>query len=186
MDGAGAMPNPLHELLSQGRAGDDRAREAAYAELVRLITLFVRSGMGRRLRDHRESMDVCQSIARSFVDDHGSGGIAFDNDGAIINYLRTVVSSKLAMLARHDGAAKRTAPADAPGGPATPAPDHALRHDEAREALNRRFTESDREVARLRLAGMSWDDIGAQLGESSQALRKRWSRLAERLSEDLA
>lgn len=97
----------LHSLLAQAAEGDARAREQALGELLRLLSIFVRAAMGRRLRDHRESEDVCQSIARSFIEDLGTGRLRFENEAAVVGYLRTVVQTKLALLARHDGAAKR-------------------------------------------------------------------------------
>lgn len=183
-----SQPGPLYEQLSRGAAGDAAAREEAYTELCRLITIFVRAGMGQRLRDHRESIDVCQSIARSFVEDHGAGKIRFGNDGELIEYLRTVVQTKFARLSRHDNAAKRTPTGEGPStspppsGPITP--HESLEHGERLREVDEQFTDEDREVARLRLGGMSWDQIAAQLGQSPQALRKRWSRLAQRLSDD--
>jgi hypothetical protein len=174
---------PLYEQLSRGQAGDAAAREEAYAELCRLITIFVRAGMGQRLRDHRESVDVCQSIARSFVEDHGAGKIRFGNDGELIEYLRAVVQTKFARLSRHDNAAKRVPTGDGPSTPPPMMPSDSLEHTESLREVDEQFTDEDREVARLRLGGMSWEQIAAQLGQTPQALRKRWSRLAQRLSD---
>lgn len=174
---------PLYEQLSRGEAGDVAAREEAYAELCRLITIFVRAGMGQRLRDHRDSVDVCQSIARSFIEDHGAGKIRFGNDGELIEYLRTVVQTKFSRLSRHDNAAKRVPTGEGPSTSAPMMPYESLEHGECLRDVDARFTDEDREVARLRLGGMSWEQIAAQLGQTPQTLRKRWSRLAQRLSD---
>jgi RNA polymerase sigma factor (sigma-70 family) len=184
----------LHQLLAQAAGGDDLARERAFSELNRLLTIFVRSAMGSRLRDHRESADVCQSIARSFIQDHAGGAVRFENDAAVVGYLRTVVRTKLAMLARHDGALKR-------GGGSTPSSldddagpfpaDHAQRSAgesmAAREELERvrsGLSEQDQELARLRLAGMDWTQIADRLGRAPAALRKQWSRVTQRLMDE--
>jgi len=82
-------------------------REAAFAELMRLVMISIRAGMGRRLRDHRESADVCQSVAKSFVEDFESGRVSFETEAQVAAYLQRVVQSKLVDLARHDAAAKR-------------------------------------------------------------------------------
>lgn len=175
--------SPLYEQLARATADDPAGRERAYAELTRLITVFVRVGMGSRLRNHRESVDVSQSIVKSFVADHGSGKLHFDNDGSLIRYLRTVVQSKLSELARHDNAAKRTPTgflADSHG--ASPSPQSEVLGHEAERAIADQLSDADREIARLRLAGLEWDQIAARLGQSPESLRKRWSRLAARLS----
>jgi len=70
--------------------------------------------------------------------------------------------------------------------PAVPARhDHRLRAAEAEGALLRRLSAEDLEVARLRLAGVGWDQIAARLGVDAQTLRKRWSRLSATLAADL-
>lgn len=183
----------LHNLLDHA-ADNQAARELAYAELLRLVTMFVRAGMGPRLRSHRESLDVCQSIARSFVEDHQHGAVRFESEAALVAYLKTVVSSKLALLARHDGAHKRGGGAVAvpladdhyaePAG--CPAPAKALLAREALDSVESRLTPDDHEVARLRLQGMDWNQIAQRLGRDPAALRQRWSRLARSLADDHA
>lgn len=173
-----------------GRDPDDRARDRAYAELLRLVRIFVRARMGDRLRDHRESADVCQSIAKSFVDDAARGLLAFDSEQALHAYLQRVVRSKLAELARHDQTLKRT-PAEGAGfidgelaphsGPTASMQTQAR---EAGETLVRRLSPEDAEIARLRAAGMEWSAIAVTLGLSEASLRQRWSRLQRRIASE--
>lgn len=198
------MPGPdLHALTNE--TADPAARERAYAELLRLVTIFVRArlgargaaGGGDRLRDHRESADVCQSIAKSFYDDASKGALKFDSPAALNGYLQQVVRTKLAELARHDGAAKR-------GGPDAPRPgriDAGADPDlaEARDPTASVQALSDEQLARLlaaltpdesqlvamRRQGLEWPDIAAALGVSEGSLRQRWSRLRKRLEEVL-
>ncbi|MCP9874374.1 ECF-type sigma factor [Synechococcus sp. Cruz CV-v-12] len=193
------MPDQgLHNLLSAARAGESDSDAAAFGELLRLVRLLVRSGMGRRLRDFRESADVCQSIARSFVADHRSGAIAFQSEQQLVAYLRTVVASKLASLARSDQAVKRGGPhphvrtaslrdADhlADAGAASHGADpltHVV-NAELSDQADAILTDDDRELARLRLRGMDWSQIAEHLHQDSQVLRKRWSRLMARLGD---
>lgn len=193
-DYARDMPtDDLHKLLVEADGGNPAAAEQAYGELLRLVRMFVRAGMGRRLRNHRESADVCQSIARSFVEDHRARAIKFGSDAELVAYLKTVVRTKLAMLARSDGALKRggedrpvaldgtpeAAPADE-----SPDPADALRASETLDDIGRRLADDEREIARLRLAGMNWDQIASRIGGDAQSVRKRWSRLMERLNRD--
>lgn len=195
------MPDDgIHNLLSAAGAGRSDVDDAVFAELLRLVRLLVRSGMGRRLRDFRESADVCQSIARSFIADHRAGAITFESEQQLVAYLRTVVASKLASIARSDQALKRGGPrglghasgqrgvdqvADTAGAarghavdPSTPAV-----NAETSEQVDAALTEDDRELARLRLRGMDWSQIAAHLNQDPQVLRKRWSRMIERLGD---
>jgi DNA-binding NarL/FixJ family response regulator len=101
MPGPGGALTPLLRRASgEDAAADPAAREAAFDELLRLVMIAVRAGMGRRLRDHRESADIGQSVARSFVDDFEHGRVAFTTEAELAAYLQRVVRSKLADLAR--------------------------------------------------------------------------------------
>lgn len=195
----------LQSLLGRacGNAGggsgavDPRDREAAFEELLRLVMIYIRAGMGRRLRDHRESSDVCQSIAKSFVSDFALGKLRFETEAQLAAYLQRVVQSKLADLARSDAAAKRgggarALPLDATGvdggagvgAAATPAGEGAsadLRRDEAYERVIADLSEDEQAVVRLRKQGQSWEQIARILGKDAAALRQQFSRAQRRL-----
>ncbi|MBK7403286.1 MAG: sigma-70 family RNA polymerase sigma factor [Phycisphaerales bacterium] len=182
-------PAALSAFLTRASGDDPRERDRAYGELVRWVRIVVRAEMGRRLRDHRESADVCQSIAKSFVDDFEGGHVRFDNERALAGYLRLAVRNKLAELARMDGALKR-------GGGV-----RAISEDDARplaegdteertlagagwERLRGTLTDEDRHLAELRMRGLEWETIGEQLGTNAAAARQRFSRIVRRLRED--
>jgi hypothetical protein len=170
-------------------------RERAFAELSRLVTVFVRARMGPSVRaggGGRESIDICQSVAKSFVEDAGRGKLAFENEAALMAYLKTVVKTKLAEAKRRDeariSAAGGSIVMDAADGSsvgskggATPSVDVAM--GQAIDAAWEGLSDEDREVARLRRAGMEWGLIAAQLGQSEAALRKRFSRLQEKVRD---
>lgn len=169
-------------------AGDPRAREAAFEELLRLVMISIRAGMGRRLRDHRESADVCQSVAKSFVDDYEAGRVRFETEAQLAAYLQRVVRSKLADLARHDVAAKRGGGARAGEQSVGEVPDAAaagasaaLRADEAHDRVMRGLTEPEQVLIRLRAQGLSWEQIAAVLDRDAAALRQQFSRIQRRL-----
>lgn len=175
----------LTALLDENAGAD--ARERAYAELLRLVTIFVRVKMGDRLRDHRESADVCQSIAKSFVDDAARGMLRFENQGALHGYLQQVVRSKLAELARHDGAVKRATPAgggvvDAEAAEADD-PSASIRalSKEELERVMAGLTAEEGQLITLRHRGLEWRDIALTLGVSEASLRQKWSRLFKAL-----
>ncbi|HYE62039.1 MAG TPA: sigma-70 family RNA polymerase sigma factor [Phycisphaerales bacterium] len=179
----------LSGLLARACAGSDpRAREAAFDELLRLLTIYVRAGMGSRLRDHRESMDVCQSLARSFVDDFEGGRIAFESEAALAAYVRQCVRSKLADLSRHDRAAKRGGgavtqglPGDGPHG--GPGPASAAIAREAVAGALAALNEDERTLLRLRSQGLAWEAIARELGRTPEAVRQQFSRVQRRLAQ---
>jgi DNA-directed RNA polymerase specialized sigma24 family protein len=176
----------LSGLLSRACAGEGAAREAAMDELLRLLMIYIRAGMGRRLRDHRESVDVCQSLARSFVEDFEAGKLEFPSEAALAGYIQQVVRSKLADLGRHDGALKRGGGAAHDGdvagvstGGAGPASVAAAR--EGTERAMAQLTPEEQELVRLRGSGVEWEVIARQLGGTPTALRQQYSRVQRRL-----
>lgn len=188
------QPTKLGALLSQACAATDTAeRERAFAELMRLLTIFVRAGMGDALRRQRDSIDICQSVVKSFVGELHDGRLSFPNENALVAYLQQVVRSKLAEAARHDGAWKRGgraghAPleANASGTGVTavgfdPSASGSAAAKESEEKLLAMLGPEDLELIRLRRNGMEWEAIGATLGKNPAALRKAWSRLQERI-----
>jgi hypothetical protein len=186
--------DPLHALLSRAHTGDPAASREAFEELLRLVKMIVRAGMGVHLRDARDSGDVCQSIAKSFIEDWRSRAIVFDSDAALSAYLRAVVRSKLAMLSRSDNALKRGGQqtthgmfggSELSGGPAqkNPSSSQQLESRERMEKVRAKLDPADLEIARLRLSGSTWEQIAERTGDTPDALRKRWSRLAQSLGE---
>jgi RNA polymerase sigma factor (sigma-70 family) len=181
----------LQALVADANAADPAARERAFTELMRLVSLFVRARMGNRLRDHRESADVVQSIAKSFIDDAARGMLRFDSPGAFAAYLQQVVKTKLAELHRYDTAEKRGgADAQHVHEPELAEADDASASVRAMsgEMLERVLAElspDEANLVRLRQRGLEWSAIAQSTGESEVALRKRWSRLQTRITEVL-
>ncbi len=186
------MASTLSGLLkAAANPTDPRARDAAFSELLRLVGIYVRAGMGRALRDRRESLDVCQSVAKSFVDDMAAGKLQFDNEAAVAGYLQKVVKSKLAELAREDRAQKR-------GGGLGPQALHEsgieaddasaldrLAQDEQWQRVMDALSDHERALIALRRRGLEWPQIAEQLGRDPAALRQQFSRLQKRVTDDL-
>lgn len=182
----------LTALLAAARGhGDPAERERAFEELLRLLTIFVRTGMGDAIRRHRESADLCQSVARSFVGDLREGRIEFPSEPALVAYLQTVVRSKIAQAARHDQAAKRGGDRRQEHGETGPEVFAALdptasvisQGNEAARHWLETLSPDEQELIRLRRAGLGWDQIGHRLGKTPEALRKTWSRLRQRIEQ---
>lgn len=187
----------LDSLLRHAASLEGAERDRAFAELVRLLIVMVRARMSPRLRVGRESVDVCQSVAKSFVEDWQAGRLKFENEAALAGYLQTVVRNKLADLSRHDNAARRgggerVLPIDeehgiGAGGIAGDGAGASTIAEvgELRDLVMESLTPEERRLIDLRRRGMEWEQIAEVTGESSSALRKRWSRLQNSLRERL-
>jgi len=179
----------LQALVESASSADPVARDRAYAELLRLVSIFVRVRMGNRLRDHRDSADVCQSIAKSFVDDAAKGQLRFDSPAALSAYLQRVVQTKLAELARHDTADKRggaergRSPLESDTAADDPTASLQAVSNESFDRILSSLSEDERELVKLRRGGASWSAISAALNTPEMALRQRWSRLQRRIEE---
>lgn len=188
------MASSLSGLLKAAAdQSDPRARDAAFAELLRLVGIYVRAGMGRGLRGRRESMDVCQSVAKSFVDDMTAGKLMFESEAAVAGYLQKVVKSKLAELAREDNAKKRAA-----GTPIASLTESVAVSDADQSAVFDRagageqwdkaiafLTPEEQLLVSLRRRGLEWEIIANQLGREPSALRQQFSRLQQRVIDRL-
>lgn len=193
-----STPSRLDKLLRHAATLEGVERDRAFEDLVRLLMIMVRARMDHKLRAGRESMDVCQSVAKSFVDDWQAGRVQFENEAALAGYLQTVVRNKLADLSRRDtalrrGGGDRPLPIDDERGVSAsaiagtgPGASSIVAEAELREKSLANLTDEDRALIDLRRRGLEWDQIAAELGESSAALRKRWSRLQARVAGDLA
>ena len=193
-----SMPqaSPLQALLARTSSLSVVERERAFDHLVRLLMIMVRSKMDSRLRTRRESIDVCQSVVKSFVEDFHEGKVHFENEAALAGYLQAIVKNKLIDLARHDGAQRRGGGRhafslnDSSAGdafePASPigGASSIISSEERQRMVMDSLSLDERRLIDLRGRGLEWEQIADMTGESSAALRKRWSRLQQRLASD--
>ena len=64
-------------------------------------------------------------------------------------------------------------------------PSVAVSHKELLCEIRRRLSEDELRISELRAAGHDWADIGAQLGGTPDALRKKLERAMDRISNEL-
>ena len=72
------------------------ARAGAWGELSQLLRAFVRASMSSRSRAIEESMDVVNSVVKSFIGEIQEGKLRFEGEEQLKGYLRRVVRHKLA------------------------------------------------------------------------------------------
>lgn len=151
---------------------------------LNLLLIMVRQQMRGRDRQHRESMDVVQSIAADLLS-RRSGFLELDPESQR-RYLNVVARHKLGQLARRDRAQKRggnagpvpvegaVEPASSMHGPGTLlCEQHEL--SAMREALDRLEPET-RSVLALQASGIPHDAIAELIETSDQAARQRFVR----------
>jgi RNA polymerase sigma-70 factor (ECF subfamily) len=180
-------------MMCRIRDGD---QEAA-TELVRHYEPTIRRVIRFRLRDTHlktvlDSMDVCQSVMCSFFLRAAAGQYELEQPEQLVQLLVTMARNKLASRARLELAQRRdrrrvTAAGDQAEQLAahTETPSQVLVARELLEETYRRLAPEELELVRLRHDGLSWDEIAARLGETSQNLRKRFSRALNRVAREL-
>ncbi|HWE36440.1 MAG TPA: sigma-70 family RNA polymerase sigma factor [Isosphaeraceae bacterium] len=191
------------ELMAKARSGQTEALGELCALYRNYLRMVVRTGLGPRLRERVELSDVVQEalveVVRQFPQFTGQ------TEAALVGWLRRLVGQKLADLGRYHSRVKRGAggspvPLDAPweGAPHSDSAAGAgarlldvlalSQTSPSEVASNRELTvlladalailpEIEAEVLWLYHAeGLSYEDIGKQIGLSRKSVRGIWAR----------
>jgi RNA polymerase sigma-70 factor (ECF subfamily) len=182
------------ELIQRIRAGDDEAATL----LVRRYEPLVRRQVRLQLEDHRlerlfDSMDVCQSVMKSFFVRAAVGEYDLEAPGQLVGLLVKMARNKLASAARQATRQRRDHRRQVGGGSAAlggvagrdPTPSAQVAGQELLERARQGLTPEEREIAELRAQNLSWDEIAARLGGNANARRMQLARAAERLAREL-
>jgi len=193
IEGLGSLSmSPLEDLLRRIRAGD----QAAAAEFFRTYEPHVRRVVRARMRIDRlrrvsDSSDLCQAVLASFLIRAAVGGYVLAGSGALKALLARVAGNKVADLARKPEFQREIFPLAGPGERGIDpialeaGPSSQLAFTELLEKAKSRLTESEQRIAELRQQGRRWAEIGAELGETADAVRKRLDRALKRITEEL-
>src|SRR5205085_1027325 len=103
-----ADPSTFADFIHRIRSGDARAAE----ELVRKYEPLIRREVRLNLEDDRlgrifDSMDVCQSVLKSFFVRTAAGQYDVDDPAQLVRLLVSMVRNKLASAARREHRQKR-------------------------------------------------------------------------------
>src|SRR4051794_13835450 len=181
-------PVSFQECIARVRAGDEQAAalvvEHFEPELRRVIRLRLTDPFLRRLVD---SSDICQSVMANFVVRLRLGQFHLEQPQNLLALLVTMARNKVLNLARDRRREKaaRQAPASAAPEPIEQAPDHlapvgqSLAYGELLDRALHLLGPDERGLVDQRLAGKTWQEIGAARGETPESLRKRYSRALE-------
>jgi RNA polymerase sigma-70 factor (ECF subfamily) len=188
------MPEPsaFVELIGRVRAGDEQAA----TELVRQYEPLIRREVRLQLEDQRlrrvfDSMDVCQSVLASFFVRAAVGQYDLQDPTQLMRLLVKMTRNKVAAAARHQHRQRRdnrrmagdNELAGVAAADSTPSEQVAVR--EVLERFRAGLSDEEKELADLRAAGASWEEIAAQLGGTAPARRMQLARAVERVAQAL-
>jgi RNA polymerase sigma-70 factor (ECF subfamily) len=180
-------------LIRRVRAGD----HSAAAELVERYLPAVRRVIRLKLRHSPplrrvlDSMDVCQGVFASFFIRAAFGQYELERPDQLIRLLVVMARNKLVSESRTYYVARRE-----PSGPAVdalfaglagsePSPGGRLAWKDLLHEVRRRLTSDERRLADRRAEQWEWSAIAAEVGGTSEALRKRLVRALDRVSNQL-
>jgi len=184
----------FREFIRKVRAGDEQAA----ADLVRQYEPLIRREVRLRLDDRRlgrilDSMDVCQSVMASFFVRTAAGQFDLEQPQQLVRLLVAMARNKLASAARWQQRQRRdrrrtTSSSEFKLGQVaslTPEPSDLVAGKELLQRFRASLRSEERHIADLRGQGLSWAEIAARLGGTSQARRMQLSRAANRVAREL-
>jgi DNA-directed RNA polymerase specialized sigma24 family protein len=173
------------ELLNRVRAGD----EEAAAVLVRQYEPTIRREVRVRLTDPRmyrvfDSMDICQSVMRSFFVRAAVGQYELNHPKDLCTLLMTMARNKVVsqvrklhrsgrdkLLVGQDGQARLAMVVDG-----NPGPERIISGQDLLRQVRHHLSEEEKRLADLRARGSSWPEVAAELGGTAEARRKQLAR----------
>ena len=181
-------------LIARVRQGN---AEAA-AELVKLYEPQIRRHVRLRLTDPQlrrtlDSTDVCQSVFGNFFVKTAMGQIDFDRPGQLMRLLSQMARNKVIDRHRREKARR---PENGNGygrfeynsqepSAKSESPSQILECQELAALVKTKLTDEENKIAEMRRQGISWQDIGSELNQSGDALRKRLARSCQRVLQEL-
>jgi RNA polymerase sigma factor (sigma-70 family) len=180
------------DLLNRTRSGD---QEAA-GELVKEYEPEIRRAARMRLTDPQlrrivDSIDICQSVFGRFFRSASEGAFELERPEQLLVMLVLMTRNRVIDEYRKQTAAKRS------GGEVndlicadevvedSPGPRTAALERELLTEVRSRLSQDELMIADRRGAGLSWEEISAELNESAESLRKRLQRALQRVREQM-
>lgn len=180
------------DWMARVRAGDAVAAAELVGQYERAVRVAVRVRLtDPKLRRQFDSLDVCQSVLASFFVRVAAGQFDLRSPQQLVSLLVKMAQNKLLVQVKRATRLRRDVGRDRPaedGGLLVdfgPGPDQIAA---GRELLARVLAElpaGEQEVARLRAAGHTWEEIATGLGQSPDTVRIRFTRSLDRLTGDL-
>ena len=181
------------DLINSVRQGDEQAA----AELVSRYESELRVLARVRLTDPSlrrvvDSMDICQSIMANFFVRAAAGQFDLETPEQLLALLATMVRNKATDRVRSEQRDRRdvrrvakTSIEELGLQEAQKTPGSLVAHQEMLNLVRDQLNDEENEIAELRLNGCSWEEIAQQIGGTSEAIRKRFSRAIDRVATQI-
>ena len=183
------------ELVQRLYDGDARAAEQIVREHEPEVRRIVRS----RLRDPRlrrilDSVDVCQSVFGRFFLQVSMGKFELNSPQDLVKLLTRMTTNKIIDKHRSESSQRRLIESqqneivgseNAVSRTEAVSPSAGIIYEELMQLATEKLTKRELEISKLRNRGLTWLEVSRELGESPQALRKRFERACGRLSKEL-
>jgi RNA polymerase sigma factor (sigma-70 family) len=181
------------DFVRRIRAGDQHAA----AELVRAYEPAIRLEVRRRLNDPSlfpvfDSVDICQSVLASFFVRAAVGEYDLDRPEQLLGLLMAMARNKLAHHVRHQHRQRRDSRRSAGNAEELLAechtglpPDRLVSGQELLAKVRQGLSAEERELADLRVEGLTWPEVAARLGGEPQARRRQLRRALDRVAQQL-
>jgi RNA polymerase sigma-70 factor (ECF subfamily) len=184
--------NPFVSYVARLRSGDEAALEELVARYTPVIKLEARMRLrSPHLRAVLDSMDICQSVLKSFFLRAAAGQFDIDRPEDLRKLLVQMACNKSLEAARREYAQRRdarrsvrlgdeahqVAGGDDPGG--------QVEWDELLLRGRQMLSPDERRIAEGRAAGQTWDELAAALGKGPDQLRMQLSRAQDRVAAAL-
>jgi RNA polymerase sigma-70 factor (ECF subfamily) len=183
----------FRNLIERVRAGD----EAAATQLVREYEPVIRRVVRIQLRDSRlrrllDSMDICQSVLRSFFVRAALGQYELRTPEELLKLLSRIARHKLADQVKQHQRECRDVRRVESGSPdergiaaVASSPSEQVANQELLNEFRKRLSDDERHLAEQRALGRSWAEIAAAAGGSPEGLRKKLGRALDRVGRAL-
>jgi RNA polymerase sigma-70 factor (ECF subfamily) len=183
----------FEELIRRVRAWD----QDAAAELVRRYEPAIRRAVRFRLASARlgnllDSMDICQSVLKSFFVRAASSQYELETPEQVMSLLTAMARNKLATQARKQHSLRRdnrrasaigdegsrlVAPGDSPSA--------AIVVRDLQQEVRRRLAPDEWQLLEMKNQGHDWATIAARVGGLAETLRKKLARAIDRVVAEL-
>ncbi len=187
---AGPLDEEFSVLLHQARSGESDAA----TELVRRYEPELRRYVRVRLTDSRlrrfvDSVDICQSILGRFFAGFFAGKYELQSSEQLVALLLRMARNEVCDQMRKQRAARRggreaqasalhSVEALADSGMS---PSEQASNAELVEKMFQELSSYERFLAERRMAGFGWAELAAELQTNAEVLRKRFTRVLQRI-----
>ncbi len=181
------------KMLREVRRGDGEAARMLVSLFEPEIRRIIRVRLtDPRLRSQLDSVDICQSVLGDFFVRVGLGQFELETPEQLTKLLATMARNKLLNKINQQQAERRdirrivSMEVDKLPSPSSEGtPSQMVANRELLQMFRDRLTTSELFLVDQRAEGRTWRELGEELSETADSLRKRLQRAIDRIVEEL-